>query len=127
MKLPVELKYTRTHAWVRFCTDGSVQVGITDHAQESLGDLVFVESPKQGSQLTCGDACGMMESVKTASDIYAPLTGEVIAINAELQTTPGKVNEDPYAAWIYQIKPKSADEFKELLDAQQYQTQIYEE
>jgi glycine cleavage system H protein len=127
MKLPAELKYTSTHAWIRICADGSVQVGITDHAQESLGDLVFVEGPKPGTQLTRGSACGLVESVKTASDIYAPLTGEVIAINTELQITPGKINADPYAAWIYQMKPKNPDEFVELLDTQQYQTQIDEE
>ncbi len=124
MNLPAELKYTHSHEWVRLCSDGSVQIGITDHAQESLGDLVFVEGPKQGSQLARGNACGVVESVKAASDIYAPLSGEVIAVNADVAITPGKINEDAYAAWIYQMKPKNPSEIAELLDAQQYKSQI---
>ena len=127
MNLPEELKYTSSHEWIRFLSDGSMQIGVTDHAQESLGDLVFVEPPAEGSQLKRGDACGVVESVKAASDIYAPISGTVLAINAELQTTPGKINEDAYSAWIYQIKPSNAAETKELLDAAQYRQQIDEQ
>ena len=127
MNLPEELKYTRSHEWIRLLSDGSMQVGITDHAQESLGDLVFIETPPEGSQLKCGDACGVVESVKAASDLCAPISGIVLAINTELQTTPGKVNENAYSAWIYQIRPSDPAEVKELLNATQYQQQIDEE
>lgn len=124
MALPADLKYTLSHEWVQPQSDGSVSVGITDHAQDMLGDLVFVESPIQGARLKQGEACGVVESVKAASDIYAPLTGEVIAVNTELQTAPEKINQDAYGAWIYQMKPDNPAELDTLLNADQYQKQI---
>lgn len=121
MGTPEQLKYSATHQWARRETDGTVSVGITDHAQEMLGDVVFVDNPKAGSRVKQGEVCGVIESVKAASDIYAPLTGEVIAVNAELADTPEKVNEDPYAAWMFRVKPADPAELDALLDATAYQ------
>ncbi|HEX7557956.1 MAG TPA: glycine cleavage system protein GcvH, partial [Usitatibacter sp.] len=105
MKLPQELRYTATHEWVRRESDGSVSVGITDHAQEQLGDIVFVEAPPAGRKVAAGEAVGVVESVKAASDIYAPVAGEIVAGNADLSAAPERVNEDAFAAWIFRIKP----------------------
>lgn len=124
MKLPEDLRYTRTHSWIRKLSDGTLQVGITDHAQETLGDMVFVEAPKRDKQLTREDACGVVESVKTASDIYAPVSGVVIEVNEELQKHPEKINESAYGSWIYQLRPIDQNEFDELLDAAQYRSYI---
>ena len=121
MSTPTNLKYARTHEWARLEGDGSVAVGITHHAQEQLGDLVYVELPAVGSKLTQGAECGVVESVKAASDIYAPVTGEVIAVNAELSDAPQKINEDAYAAWIYKLKPADPKELDTLLDAKAYE------
>jgi glycine cleavage system H protein len=121
MKLPQELRYTATHEWVRRESDGSVSVGITDHAQEQLGDIVFVESPQAGRKVAAGEAVGVVESVKAASDIYAPVAGEIIAGNADLSVAPEKVNEDAFAAWIFRIKPANAAEVEKLLDAAAYE------
>lgn len=118
-KIPAELRYTKSHEWVRTLPDGNVEVGITDHAQQSLGDLVFVEVPEAGRQLSKGDACAVVESVKAASDVYSPLAGEVIAGNAELATRPELINSDPYGqGWILRLKPKGAA--PALLDAAAY-------
>jgi glycine cleavage system H protein len=121
MSTPEHLKYTRSHTWVRRETDGSVTVGITHHAQEMLGDVVFVDNPAPGRKLKQGEECGLIESVKAASDIYAPVTGEVIAVNAELSDAPEKINDDSYAAWLFRMKPNDPAEIDALLEAAAYQ------
>ena len=121
MKLPQELRYTASHEWVRRESDGTVTVGITDHAQEQLGDIVFVEAPQQGRRVAKGESVGVVESVKAASDIYAPVAGQVVAVNADLSSAPEKVNEDAYGAWMYRIKPDNAADLDQLLDAAAYQ------
>ena len=121
MKLPQELRYTASHEWVRKESDGSVSVGITDHAQEQLGDIVFVEAPQPGRKVKAAESIGVVESVKAASDIYAPIAGEVIAANADLSAAPEKVNEDAFAAWMFRIKPDNASEIDKLLDAAAYE------
>ncbi|HEX6066279.1 MAG TPA: glycine cleavage system protein GcvH [Longimicrobiales bacterium] len=121
MTIPENLRYTSSHEWVRRETDGTVTVGITFHAQEMLGDVVFVENPAVGRKVKQGEECGVIESVKAAADIYAPVGGEVIAANAELADAPEKVNQDPYAAWMFRIKPDDAKELSALLDAAAYQ------
>ena len=110
MKLPQDLRYTATHEWARSEADGTVSVGITDHAQEQLGDIVFVEAPQAGRKVAAGEAVGVVESVKAASDIYAPIAGEIVGGNAELATSPERVNEDAFAAWIFRIKPANPAE-----------------
>jgi len=121
MKVPKELRYTESHEWVRRESDGSVSVGITDHAQEQLGDIVFVEAPQVGRKVAAGESVGVVESVKAASDIYAPVAGEVVAANADLSASPEKVNEDAFAAWMYRIKPTDAGDLEKLLDAAGYE------
>jgi len=121
MKLPQELHYTASHEWVRRESDGSLSVGITDHAQEQLGDIVFVEAPQAGRKVAAGEAVGVVESVKAASDIYAPVAGEIVAANADLSAAPEKVNEDAFAAWMYRIKPANAADVEKLLDAAAYE------
>lgn len=124
-QIPEELRYTTSHEWVRMEDDGNVYVGISDHAQDSLGDLVFVEAPEVGDTLSAGDECGVVESVKAASDIYAPMSGEVIAINENLEDSPELVNQDPYGdGWIYQLKPSNKAEWDELLSADDYATTL---
>ena len=120
MTTPDNLKYTNSHEWVRQEADGAVTIGITFHAQEMLGDVVFVENPTVGRKLKQGEECGVIESVKAAADIYAPLSGEVVAANAELSDAPEKVNQDPYAAWMFRIKPDDPAELAALLDAAAY-------
>ena len=121
MNVPKDLRYTESHEWVRRESDGTVSVGITDHAQEQLGDIVFVESPQAGRKVAKGESVGVVESVKAASDIYAPIAGEVVAANADLSGAPEKVNEDAYAAWMYRIKPSNPSEIDQLLDAAAYE------
>jgi glycine cleavage system H protein len=121
MKLPQELRYTASHEWVRRESDGTVTIGITDHAQEQLGDIVFVETPQPGRKVKAAESIGVVESVKAASDIYAPIAGEVVAANAELATAPEKVNEDAFAAWMFRIRPDSAADLDQLLDAAAYE------
>jgi glycine cleavage system H protein len=121
MKLPRELRYTASHEWVRRESDGTVAVGITDHAQEQLGDIVFVEAPQVGRKVAAGEAVGVVESVKAASDIYAPVSGEIVAANADLAAAPEKVNEDAFAAWMYRIKPDAPADVDQLLDAAAYE------
>lgn len=120
MTTPAELKYTRSHSWVRMDADGTASVGITFHAQEQLGDVVFVQCPDLGRVLARDEQCGTVESVKAASDIYAPLSGEVIAVNAALETAPQSLNESPYEAWLYRLRPSDPGEAKTLLDAAAY-------
>ncbi|MGZ5033668.1 MAG: glycine cleavage system protein GcvH [Usitatibacter sp.] len=121
MNLPQNLRYTASHEWARREPDGTVSVGITDHAQEQLGDIVFVEAPQVGRKVAAGESVGVVESVKAASDIYAPIAGEVVAANAELSGAPEKVNEDAFAAWMYRIKPANAADLDTLLDAAAYE------
>lgn len=121
MNVPAELKYTDTHEWLRRDVDGTVTVGITWHAQERLGDLVYVENPPIGKSFTRGQECGVVESVKAASDIYAPVSGEVLAVNEDLASSPEKINQDPYAAWMFKLRPGDAKEFDTLLDASSYE------
>ena len=126
-KVPAELKYSKSHEWVQDNGDGTVTVGITDHAQEALGDLVFVELPEIGRTVALEEACAVVESVKAASDIYSPLSGEVTEVNADLVDAPEGINEDPYGAgWIFRLRPANAGETAALLDADAY-TQIAEE
>ena len=121
MKLPQDLRYTQSHEWVRRESDGTVSVGITDHAQEQLGDIVFVETPQAGRKVSAGEAIGVVESVKAASDIYAPIAGEVVASNADLAAAPEKVNDDAFAAWMFRIKPTNAADVEKLLAAAAYE------
>lgn len=121
MKLPQNLRYTASHEWARREPDGTVSVGITDHAQEQLGDIVFVEAPQVGRKVAAGESVGVVESVKAASDLYAPIAGEIVAANAELAGAPEKVNEDAFAAWMYRIKPANAADLDQLLDARAYE------
>ncbi|MCW5621832.1 MAG: glycine cleavage system protein GcvH [Burkholderiales bacterium] len=124
MKIARDLKYAQTHEWARAEADGSVVVGITDHAQELLGDLVYVELPQVGKVYAKGQECGVVESVKAASDIYAPVAGEVIAVNDELGASPEKINEDAYAAWIFRLRPSAPDELNALMDAAAYEGMV---
>lgn len=118
---PAELKYAKSHEWVKTLADGTVLVGITDHAQAALGDLVFVETPKVGRTVAAGEACAVVESVKAASDVYAPIAGEVIEANAVLATAPETLNTDPYeAGWMWKMKPANPAEIAALLDAAGY-------
>jgi glycine cleavage system H protein len=120
--VPGELKYTRDHEWVALLDDGTVRVGITDHAQAALGDLVFVEVPEAGSALATGDACAVVESVKAASDVYCPVSGEILEVNEALADSPEIINRDPYGdGWIMTIQPDDPDELEELMDADAYQ------
>jgi glycine cleavage system H protein len=121
MTTPENLKYTRSHEWVKAEADGMVTVGITFHAQEQLGDVVFIQNPEVGRRVKQGEECGVIESVKAAADIYAPLSGEVVAANQEVADKPERVNQDPYAAWMFRIKPDNAAELAGLLDAAAYQ------
>jgi glycine cleavage system H protein len=121
MTTPDNLKYTESHEWVKQESDGTVTVGITFHAQEMLGDVVFIDNPAVGRKLKQGEECGVIESVKAAADIYAPVSGEVVAANAALADAPETVNKEPYAAWMFRLKPANAGEIQSLLDAAAYQ------
>lgn len=124
---PSELKYAASHEWARVEEDGTVTVGITDHAQGALGDVVFVELPEVGVVLTAGQEAGVVESVKAASDVYAPVSGEVVEINPALEDAPETINTDPYGdGWFYRIKPSDAGELDGLLTADQYQDECEE-
>lgn len=120
MNVPANLKYTESHEWIRTEADGTLTIGITDHAQEALGDLVFIELPQVGRAVTAGEAVAVVESVKAASDIYAPVAGEVVAVNSEITEAPEKVNADAYANWLYKMKPNNATDAGKLLDAAAY-------
>ncbi|KUM39701.1 glycine cleavage system protein GcvH [Pseudomonas sp. EpS/L25] len=119
-QIPADLRYAASHEWARLEADGSVTVGISDHAQEALGDVVFIELPEVGKTLAAGDQAGVVESVKAASDIYAPVGGEVIAVNEALADAPEQVNGEPYGAWFFKLKPQDATELDRLLDADGY-------
>lgn len=121
MSNPEDLKYTEAHTWLRAAAGGAFDVGITDHAQDALGDIVFVQAPAAGRKVQQGEQIAVVESVKAASDIYAPVTGEIVAINAELDDAPEKINQDPYGAWLFRIRPDNASDVAALLDAAAYQ------
>ena len=120
MKTPQQLKYTETHEWIGTEADGTLAVGITDHAQEVLGDIVFLELPPLGKRFEQGEACAVIESVKAASDINMPVAGVVVAANDALAKSPEQVNADAYAAWMFRIKPDNAGDIDGLMDAASY-------
>ena len=120
MTTPDNLKYTKSHEWVRTEADGTLAVGITFHAQEQLGDIVFVQNPEAGRRVRQGEECAVIESVKAAADIYAPVSGEVVAANQEVAASPERVNRDPYGAWLFRLKPLNPAELAGLLDAAAY-------
>lgn len=123
--IPADLKYLSSHEWVRVEADGTLTVGISDHAQSALGDLVFVETPDVGRQLKAGEAFAVVESVKAASDVYSPVSGEVLAVNEALGATPELINQSPYSeGWLMKIRPGNAAEVSKLLDAAAYQAVV---
>ena len=125
--VPKDLKYAKSHEWAKKQADGTVVVGISDHAQSALGDLVFVEVPKAGRKVTAGEACAVVESVKAASDVYAPISGEVVEANAALAGAPETLNQDPYGkGWMFKLKPANAAELDKLLDAAGYEKVVAE-
>jgi len=127
-KIPNELRYTRTHEWIRMEDNGVAVIGITDHAQSALGDLVFVDLPESENLIHAGDDVCVVESVKAASDVYSPLSGKIVAINEELEEAPGLVNSDPYGdGWLFKIEPVDTEELNELLDAEGYEGIVEED
>lgn len=124
--IPADLRFAESHEWARLEADGSITVGISDHAQEALGDVVFVELPEVGKVFAAGDTAGVVESVKAASDIYSPVSGEVIAVNDGLADAPEGLNDDSYANWIFKLKPANTAELEKLLDAAGYKAAIGE-
>lgn len=119
--VPANLKYAASHEWVLQNADGTVTIGITDHAQEALGDLVFVELPEVGAVFEAEKEIAVVESVKAAADVYAPIAGEVVEVNQAVVDAPEAVNQDPYAAWLFKLKPANAADLDKLLDAAGYQ------
>ncbi len=124
MSIPTELKYTPSHEWIRTEADGSITIGITQHAQELLGDMVYVEAPAVGRSLNAGEECAVVESVKAAADVYAPVSGTVTAINGDLDGSPESINSAPYDAWIFKMQPADAGAVAGLLDAAAYQAVV---
>ena len=123
--IPAELKYVSSHEWLRLEADGSVTVGITEHAQELLGDIVFVELPEVGAELAADEQAGVVESVKAASDVYAPIAGEIVAVNEALPDAPETANSDPYGeGWFFRIKPTNTADLDGLMTAEQYAAEI---
>ncbi|WP_313080673.1 glycine cleavage system protein GcvH [Atlantibacter sp.] len=126
--VPGELKYSKEHEWLRKEADGTYTIGITEHAQELLGDMVFVDLPDVGATVSAGDDCAVAESVKAASDIYAPISGEIVAVNDALSDSPEQVNSEPYGAgWIFRIKASDESEVEALLDAAGYEALLEDE
>jgi len=125
-KLPADLRYAKSHEWAKLTDDGTVCVGISDHAQQELGDLVYIELPEVGRRVTAGEACAVVESVKAASDIFSPVAGEIAAINEAVVEAPELVNEDAYAAWLFRVRPDDAQAIDRLFDAEAYQATIEE-
>ncbi|NMG75101.1 glycine cleavage system protein GcvH [Aromatoleum diolicum] len=119
--IPADLKYTKSHEWIRVEADGTLTIGVTDHAQEALGDVVYLELPDAGRKIAANEACAVIESVKAASDIYAPVAGEVVESNQAAVDAPESVNADAYAAWLFKIKPDNASDLAGLLDAAGYE------
>ena len=125
---PTELKYANSHEWARLESDGTVVVGITDHAQDALGDIVFIELPESGDEVDAGAEIAVVESVKAASDIYSPVSGEIIEVNSALEDEPELVNGSPYDdGWLFSVKISSGEDFRDLLDAEGYQALVEEE
>lgn len=121
-EIPTECKFAATHEWARLEEDGTVTIGISDHAQNALGDVVYVELPEEGQQISSGEEAGVVESVKAASDIYGPITGTVVAVNSALDDEPEKVNQDPYGeGWFFKLEPNDVGELEDLLDGEGYQ------
>lgn len=127
MSIPADLKYTSSHEWVRVEADGTLTIGITHHAQDLLGDMVFIEAPVAGRTLIKGEECAVVESVKAASDVYAPVAGEVTASNSAVESSPESINQDAYAAWMFKMKPTNAADVNSLLDAAAYQKLVESE
>jgi glycine cleavage system H protein len=126
--IPVDLKYAPTHEWARLNDDGSVTVGISDHAQEQLGDMVYIEVPEVGRAVAAAEACAVVESVKAASDVYAPLAGKVVEINENLVDSPEIVNQDAYGeGWMFRLRPSDPAELEELMDAETYESLLESE
>ncbi len=119
-ELPRDLRYTQNHEWVRRREDGSVEIGISDHAQEQLGDLVYVELPETGRKVKGGEAIAVLESVKAAADLYAPVAGEVVEVNEALSSQPERINQDPYGTFIFVLRPRDPSEVDGLMDAEGY-------
>ncbi|HJX18216.1 MAG TPA: glycine cleavage system protein GcvH [Acidiferrobacterales bacterium] len=126
-KTPNDLHYTKSHEWVKKEADGTVTVGITDHAQGLLGDMVFVELPKVGTKIAAGKECGVVESVKAASDVYAPIAGEITAVNTSVSDAPESVNKDAYGAWMFKLRPSAVADIDKLLDAKAYEALVASE
>ena len=124
MNFPADLKYTESHEWVRVESDGTLTIGITDHAQDALGDIVFLELPEVGKSVGAGDALAVVESVKAASDIYAPVAGEVIAVNEAASAAPESVNANAFDAWLFKLKPANADDVNGLMNADAYKASV---
>ena len=124
MNVPADRQYAESHEWAHARPDGTVDVGISDHAQAALGDLVFIELPAVGRKLAAGEASAIVESVKAASDVYAPLAGEVVAVNSEVVGSPEKVNENAYEAWLFRLRPADPDALSKMLDAAAYEKLI---
>ena len=123
--VPADLRFLKSHEWARLEADGTITVGISDHAQQALGDLVFVEAPEAGRRVAAGEACAVVESVKAASDVYSPVSGEVIAGNADLGVQPELINQDPSGAgWIMRIRPDDKAQFAAMLDAKAYEAAL---
>ena len=121
-EIPTDLKYTSEHEWVRREDSGTLLVGLTDYAQEQLGDLVYVDTPEVGASFAAGDVCAVVESVKAASDVYAPAGGEVVAVNGVLEESPELISNDPYGeGWLFEMEPEDPAEWEELLDPDQYE------
>jgi glycine cleavage system H protein len=125
--IPAELRYTESHEWVNADSDGNAKIGITDHAQQELGDLVFVELPAVGDEIGQGDPCAVVESVKAASDIYTPVSGRVIAVNEDLDGDPAIINTDPYDdGWLFEVELFDSEELESLKDAEAYEEALQE-
>jgi glycine cleavage system H protein len=123
--VPADLRFMKSHEWARLEADGTVTVGISDHAQQALGDLVFAEVPEQGRRVAAGEACAVVESVKAASDVYSPVSGEIVAANADLGGQPELINQDPYGAgWLMRVRPDDKSQFVALLDAAAYEAAL---
>ena len=123
--VPAELKYVASHEWLRLEEDGTITVGITDHAQDLLGDVVFVELPEVGDNVAVDDEISVVESVKAASDVYAPISGEIVEVNESLEDDPEIINSDPYGdGWFFKIKPLNVDDYEELMSAEEYQNEL---
>lgn len=124
-KTPANLKYTKSHEWVKTLPDGSVQIGITDHAQELLGDLVFIELPAVGKDVAAGKECAVVESVKAASDVYAPISGKVLEVNGRIADAPETLNKDAYGdGWMFRLQPANKADIDGLLDAKAYEAMV---